>query len=168
MKVLFLSCYLLFIHLTGFCQSISPYTLNSGGGFSTGLEWSLGESVSIASFVSTGLTLNTGVLQPQANLVTAISDFPPNQFSNQILIGPNPVVSSVYLDLTLPEAGELSFALVNLSGVELYRHEAGLVFGKYSTELVMDKYASGAYFIRFLFRPILSETRTAIFKIIKL
>ena len=142
MKVLFLSCCLLLIPLAGFCQSISPYTLNSGGGFSTGLEW---------SFVSTSLTLNTGFLQPQANLVTAISEFPANQFSNQILIGPNPVVSSVYLDLALFEAGELSYALVNLSGVELYRHEAGLVFGNYSTELVMDKYASGAYFIRFLF-----------------
>jgi hypothetical protein len=168
MKVLFLSCCLLLIHLAAFCQSISPYTLNSGGGFSTGLEWSLGESVSIASFVSTSLTINTGVLQPQANLVTAISEFPAYQFSNQILIGPNPVVSSLHLDLDLLEAGELSYALVNLSGVELYRHEAGLVFGNYSAELVMDKYASGAYFILFLFRPILSETRTAIFKLIKL
>lgn len=168
MKVLFLTCCLLLFHLTAFCQSISPYTLNSGGGFSTGLEWSLGESVSIASFVSTGLTLNTGVLQPQANLVTAISEFPTNQFSSQILIGPNPVVSTVYLDLALPEAGELSYALVNLSGVELYRHEAGLVFGNYSAELVMEKYASGAYFFRFLFRPIIGETRTAIFKLIKL
>lgn len=168
MKVLFLSCFLLFIHLTGFCQSVSPYTLNSGGGFSIGLEWSLGESVSIASFISTGFTLNTGVLQPHANLVTAISEFPAKQFSNQILIGPNPVVSSAHLDLALPEAGELSYALVDFSGVELYRHEAGLVFGNYSAELVMDQYASGAYFIRFLFRPILSETRTAIFKIIKL
>jgi hypothetical protein len=33
-------------------QSITPSTINNGGGFSTTLEWSIGESASIANLLA--------------------------------------------------------------------------------------------------------------------
>ena len=35
-------------------QSITPYALNNGGGYSTSMEWNIGESVSIANFIASG------------------------------------------------------------------------------------------------------------------
>jgi hypothetical protein len=57
-------------------QSINLYTLNNGGGYNTTtMEWSIGESASIAHFMTSGYILNTGVLQPMTNLVTAINEY---------------------------------------------------------------------------------------------
>jgi hypothetical protein len=53
-------------------QVISPNTLNNGGGNSSSMEWSIGESVSIANFIASGYSLNTGLLQPMTSIVTAI------------------------------------------------------------------------------------------------
>jgi hypothetical protein len=43
-------------------QSITPYALNNGGGYSSTMEWSMGESVSIANFIALAYSLNTGGL----------------------------------------------------------------------------------------------------------
>jgi hypothetical protein len=154
MKSIFLSyIFLISIQLIGFSQSITPYTLNMGGGYSTSLEWSIGESVSVSNFIRPGLELNTGVLQPTANLITAISDFPGQYFSNQIRIGPNPV---------------LSYDLLDLAGIERMHYEAGFVFGNYSQKIDLEKFPSGTYFIRLFFRPNNKEPQMAIFKLIKL
>ena len=54
---------------TGDAQSITPFTINNGGGFATAMEWSIGESVSIANFVTATYSLNTGVLQPTTSKI---------------------------------------------------------------------------------------------------
>lgn len=169
MKSLILVCFFLIsIALTGFSQSLSPFTLNMGGGFSSSLEWSIGESVSVANFVQSNYQLNTGVLQPQANLITALSDFSTSQFSTQIRLGPNPVLSVVNMDVDLIESGSLSFDLYDLAGIKIMHQEAGVVFGNYSTKILMENYLRGTYIIRLLFKPINSEPQTAFFKLVKL
>ncbi|MFM1933810.1 MAG: Secretion system C-terminal sorting domain [Bacteroidota bacterium] len=169
MRSIFLSCiFLISVQLVGFSQSIIPYTLNMGGGYSAYLEWSIGESVSVSNFIRPGLELNTGVLQPTANLITAISDFPGQYFSNQIRIGPNPFLSVLYLDIELKESGSISYDLLDLAGIERMHFEAGFVFGNYSQKIDLEKIPSGTYFIRLLFRPNNREPQTAIFKLIKL
>ena len=56
-------------------QSIAPYAFNNGDGFSLSyapnVEWSMGESISIASFKSSEYALNTGLLQPPKIVVVA-------------------------------------------------------------------------------------------------
>ena len=79
----------LIIHPVLFCQSITPSTINNGGGFSTTLEWSIGESASIANFTSATHLLNTGVLQP-----ITIENKPGNNGNSSdlsivVTIGPN-------------------------------------------------------------------------------
>lgn len=169
MKSIFLSCIILIsIQLIGFSQSITPYTLNVGGGYSNTLEWSIGESVSVSNFIRPGLELNTGVLQPTANLITAISDFPGQYFSNQIRIGPNPVLSVLYLDIELKESGNISYEFIDIAGIERIHYDAGFVLGNFSHKIDLEKYPSGTYFIRLLFRPNNKEHQSAIFKLIKL
>ena len=75
-------------------QVVSNAIINNGGGSSTvsafNLEWSIGESVSIANFIAPGFTLNTGILQPMTTIVTSINEYGPTVFGDQITIGPNP------------------------------------------------------------------------------
>lgn len=53
---------------TSRAQTVSPYILNSAGGSQTlagnTYEWSLGEMLSVDSFLSTGMILTNGLLQP--------------------------------------------------------------------------------------------------------
>ena len=64
-------------------QSINLYTLNNGGGSNSTMEWSIGESVSIAYFTTASYSLNTGVLQPLIGNVASIPSGPA-VFGNQI------------------------------------------------------------------------------------
>ena len=68
-------------------QTLSPFTFNNGGGYSNTLDWSIGESVSIAHFTSFGYSLNTGVLQPTTPITTVIEEYGPAVFGNQIIMG---------------------------------------------------------------------------------
>ena len=65
-------------------QAITPYALNNGGGSSSFMEWSITESVSVNSFIGPGFSLNTGVLQPNTNVVTSINEYGPLVFGSQI------------------------------------------------------------------------------------
>jgi len=78
-------------------QSLSPFTFNNGGGYSNTLEWSIAESVSIAHFTSFGYSLNTGVLKPLTTIATAIEEYGPVVFGNQIIIGPNPTSKLLHI-----------------------------------------------------------------------
>ena len=87
-------------------QSLTPITLNNGGGTGLGMEWSMGESVSIANFYTPGLLLTTGVLQPNTSIVTGITEFGPSVFGNDITIGPNPVVNLLHIKADLKQMGD--------------------------------------------------------------
>ena len=121
----FLSFFIILIPLCSFCQSITPQTLNNGGGSSSSLEWSLTESVSVASFIAPGFSLNTGVLQPNTNVVTSINEYGPAVFGSQITIGPNPTLSLLHFKARFAEVGRLSIQLMDAKSAIVLTQDMG-------------------------------------------
>jgi hypothetical protein len=149
-------------------QSISPYTLNNGGGYSSSMEWSIGESVSIANFIASGYSLNTGSLQPMTSIVTAINEFGPAVFGTQITIGPNPTNNLLHIKARFNQAGSLSFQLIDAKSTIVFTQEAGTIFSIYEKDILMENYPSGIFYMKVYFKPSAGNTKTGIYKIIKL
>ena len=151
-----------------YSQSITPYTLSNGGGSSINMEWSLGESVSIANFIATGYSLNTGVLQPMTSIVTAINEFGAAVFGTQITIGPNPTSNLLHIKARFNELGNLSFQLVDAKSAIVFTQEEGTIFSSYDKDILMENYPSGIFYMKVYFKPSTGSAKTGIYKIIKL
>ena len=151
-----------------YAQSITPYTLNNGGGFTTSMDWSMGESVSIAHFTTAKYILNTGVLQPNTNIVTAINEYGPAVFGNQITIGPNPTSNLLHFKARFNEMGNLSIQLIDAKSAIVFSQDAGTIFSSYDKDLLMENYPSGVFYMKVYFKPSKGNAKTGIYKIIKL
>ena len=149
-------------------QAITPYTLNNGGGSSSFLEWSLTESVSVASIIAPGYSLNTGVLQPNTNVVTSINEYGPSVFGSQITIGPNPTSNLLHIKARFNQVGTLSFQLIDAKSSIVFTQEAGTIFSSYDKDILMENYPSGVFYMKVYFKPSTGITKTGIYKIIKL
>ena len=149
-------------------QSITPYTFNNSGGYSSSMEWSIGESVSIANFLTSGYSLNTGVLQPMTSIVTAIIEYGPAVFGTQINIGPNPTTNLLHIKARFNQAGSLSFQLIDAKSTIVFTQEAGKIFSTYEKDILMENYPSGIFYMKVYFKPSLGNAKTGIYKIIKL
>ena len=164
--------FILLFAITGFsniqAQSITPYTLNNGGGSAASMEWSMGESVSIAHFAATNYFLNTGLLQPMTSVVTAINEYGPIVFGSQITIGPNPTSNLLHIKARLNEMGNLSIHLMDAKSAIVFKHEAGTIFSSFEKDILLDQYASGVLYVKVFFKPINGISKTGIYKIIKL
>jgi hypothetical protein len=151
-----------------YSQSITPHALNNGGGYSSSMEWSLGESVSIANFIASGYSLNTGVLQPLTNIVTAINEYGPAVFGSQITIGPNPTSNLLHIKARFNQVGTLSFQLIDAKSTIVLTQEAGTIFSSYEKDILMENYPSGVFYMKVYFKPSTGIAKTGIYKIIKL
>ena len=151
-----------------YAQSISPYALNNGGGYSSTMEWSLGESVSIANFIASGYSLNTGVLQPMTSIVTAINEYGPAVFGTQITIGPNPTSNLLHIKARFNQVGSLSLQLIDAKSSIMFTQDAGTIFSSYDKDILMENYPSGVFYMKVYFKPSSGITKTGIYKIIKL
>ena len=149
-------------------QVISPNTLNNGGGYSSSMEWSIGESVSIANFIASGYSLNTGGLQPMTSIVTAINEYGPSVFGSQITIGPNPTSNLLHIKARFNQVGTLSFQLIDAKSTIVFTQEAGTIFSSYEKDVLMENYPSGVFYMKVFFKPSTGNTKTGIYKIIKL
>jgi hypothetical protein len=149
-------------------QVISPNTLNNGGGYSSSMEWSLGESVSIANFIVSGYSLNTGVLQPMTSIVTFINEYGPSVFGSQITIGPNPTSNLLHIKARFNQVGTLSFQLIDAKSTIVFTQEAGTIFNIYDKDILMENYPSGVFYMKVYFKPSNGNAKTGIYKIIKL
>jgi hypothetical protein len=149
-------------------QVISPNTLNNGGGYSSSMEWSIGESVSIANFIASGYSLNTGGLQPMTSIVTAINEYGPSVFGSQITIGPNPTSNLLHIKARFNQVGTLSFQLIDAKSTIVFTQEAGTIFSSYEKDVFMENYPSGVFYMKVFFKPSTGNTKTGIYKIIKL
>jgi len=149
-------------------QSITPYTINNGGGYSGSMEWSIGESVSIANFIASGYSLNTGVLQPMTSIVTAINEYGPSVFGTQITIGPNPTSNLLHIKARFNQVGSLSFQLIDAKSTIVFTQEVGTIFSNYYKDILMENYPSGVFYMKVYFKSITGKTKTGIYKIIKL
>ena len=151
-----------------FCQSITPQTLNNGGGSSSFLEWSIAESVSVASFIGPGFSLNTGALQPNTNVVTYINEYGPAVFGSQISIGPNPTSNLLHIKARFNQVGSLSLQLIDAKSAIVFTQDAGTIFSSYDKDILMENYPSGVFYMKVYFKPSSGITKTGIYKIIKL
>ena len=149
-------------------QSITPNTLNNGGGTMANMDWNMGESVSIANFSTPNYFLNTGVLQPMTSIVTAINEYGPAVYGNQIMIGPNPTTNLVHFKGNFTQAGNLSIQVIDAKSSVILTHEAGIIISSYEKDIFMDSYPSGIFYIKVLFKPTTGLAKTGIYKIIKL
>ena len=171
MKCILFSLFFLFNLLTVnivHSQTITPYAINNGGGYSSTMEWSLGESVSIANFIVSGYSLNTGVLQPMTSIVTAINVYGPAVFGTQITIGPNPTSNLLHIKARFNQVGSLSLQLIDAKSAIVFTQEAGTIFSSYEKDILMENYPSGIFYMKVYFKPITGIAKTGIYKIIKL
>ena len=171
MKCILFSLFFLFNLLTVniiHSQTITPYAINNGGGYSSSMEWSLGESVSIANFIASGNSLNTGVLQPMTSIVTAINEYGPAVFGTQITIGPNPTSNLLHIKARFNQVGSLSLQLIDAKSSIVFTQEAGTIFSSYEKDILMENYPSGIFYMKVYFKPITGIAKTGIYKIIKL
>jgi hypothetical protein len=159
---------LFFFGHKAFAQNITPHTINNGGGHSSTMEWSIGESVSIANFISSGYSLNTGVLQPMTSVVSAINEYGPMVFGTQITIGPNPTFNLLNIKARFNQVGSLSFQLIDAKSTIVLTQEAGTIFSTYEKVIVLEDYPSGVFFMKVYFKPIKGIAKKGIYKIIKL
>jgi hypothetical protein len=132
------------------------------------MEWSIGESVSIANFIASGYSLNTGGLQPMTSIVTAINEYGPSVFGSQITIGPNPTSNLLHIKARFNQVGTLSFQLIDAKSTIVFTQEAGTIFSSYEKDVFMENYPSGVFYMKVFFKPSTGNTKTGIYKIIKL
>ena len=151
-----------------YCQSITPLTFNNGGGSSSFLEWSITESVSVSSFIAPGYSLNTGVLQPLTTVVTAINEYGPAVFGSQITIGPNPTTNSLHIKTRFAEVGRLSIQLIDAKSAIVLTQDVGTIFSSYEKAISLEDYPSGVFYLKVYFKSIVGNTKTGIYKVIKL
>jgi hypothetical protein len=151
-----------------YSQTITPHALSNGGGYSSTMEWNMGESVSIANFLASGYSLNTGVLQPMTSIVTAINEYGPAVFGTQITIGPNPTSNLLHIKARFNELGNLSFQLIDAKSSIVFTQEAGTIFSSYEKDILMENYPSGVFYMKVYFKPSNGNAKIGIYKIIKL
>ena len=149
-------------------QTLSPYSFNSGGGYSNATEWSIGESVSIAHFISFGYSLNTGVLQPITTVTTGIEDYGPVVFGDKIIMGPNPTSKVLRIKARFNEVGEISFQMFDSKSNNVLSYNGGNIFSTYEKDLYLENLPSGSYYVRVSFKPSIGKAKMGIYKIIKL
>ena len=151
-----------------YSQTITPYAINSGGGYSSNMEWSISESISIANFIASGYSLNTGVLQPITSIVTAINEYGPAVFGTQITIGPNPTYNLLHIKARFNQVGTLSFQLIDAKSSIVFTQEVGTIFSSYDKDILMENYPSGVFYLKVYFKPSNGNAKIGIYKIIKL
>ena len=166
-----LNTILVFTFLLGIksdAQSINLYTLNNGGGYNNTMEWSIGESSSIAHFLTAGYILNTGVLQPMTNVVTAINEYGPVVFGPEIKVGPIPTSNLLYVKANFKTSGNLSIQLIDSKSTIFLSHDAGFIFNRYEKEFLLNDFPSGVLYMKVIFKPFSGITKIGVYKIIKL
>lgn len=169
-KAVFVLFYIL-IQCKFYGQSIRPNILNIGGNstnsISINLEWNLGESISIQTFSASNLVLTSGLLQPGSQVVTAISEFGPNVFGTQIIIGPNPTTNFLNIIGHFMLAGRVQVQIIDASSKIIAKDETFGHVSFYDKAFQLDPYPPGLYFIKVVFKPIVGESINGIYKIIK-
>ncbi len=170
-KVFFL--FLLWIPLaSAFSQSISPQTINVGGkanaasGFS--LDYSIGESASIAYYKSSdNSSISAGVLQSFTPLVTGVSNLSFTE-GESITISPNPTSQNLRIKGLLNRPGFIEFHLVDVNGRVMTIDPRSYYINYFDKEFNVSSFNEGVYFIRLMYQSIDSDTKSAVFKFIKI
>jgi len=149
-------------------QTISPFAFNNGGGNTRNMEWSMGESVSIANFIASGYSLNTGVLQPMTNIDKDNNEYGPVVYGNQITIGPNPTSNLLHIKARFNEMGTLSILLFDAKSAIVFTQAPGTIYSSFERDILLGNYPSGVFYLKIYFKPNNGPTKIGIYKIVKL
>jgi len=146
-----LTVFLLFTFLSTSAQSISPLTINVGGYASKSLDFSIGESSSIAYFQNTNqINLSTGFIQSFTPLVTGIVNRVFEE-GEEFVLFPNPATDFVQLKGALSKPGFVEFHLIDLQGRILDTFPATYYFNYLEKEINISHLQGGTYFIRLIY-----------------
>jgi hypothetical protein len=102
-------------------QSITPYTLNMGGGTATSgyylFEWSLGEGSSVNSFNNNStLIVTSGILQPFTGAAANNNWVTAAWATNEIAVFPVPTHAILEIDVKLAATGKLMLQIFSVGG----------------------------------------------------
>ena len=155
-----------------FSQSISPQTVNVGGSNSTAsgfsLDYSIGESASIALFkFSDNSSLSTGVLQSFTPLVTGLVDLSFTE-GESITVSPNPASTNLRIKGLLNRPGFIEFHVVDLNGRVMSIDPKSYYINYFEKEFNVSSFNGGIYFIRLMYQSMDNDTKSAVFKFIKI
>jgi hypothetical protein len=103
-----------------------------------------------------------------SSIVTAINEYGPSVFGTQITIGPNPTFNLLYIKARFNQAGSLSYQLIDAKSTIVFTQEVGTIFSSYDKDILMENYPSGVFYMKVYFKPSNGNTKTGIYKIIKL
>jgi hypothetical protein len=153
-------------------QSINPQTINVGGkatsasGFS--LDYSIGESASISFFkFSDNSSLSTGVLQSFTPLVTGITNLSFTE-GESITVSPNPTSQNLRIKGLLNRPGFIEFHLVDVNGRVMTIDPRSYYINYFDKEFNVSSFNEGIYFIRLMYQSMDADTKSAVFKFIKI
>ena len=158
--------------VTAFGQSISPQTINVGGksnaASSFSLDYSIGESTSIIYYKSSDNTsISSGVLQSFTPLVTGITNLSFTE-GESITISPNPASQNLRIKGLLNRPGFIEFHVVDVNGRVMTIDPRSYYINYFDKEFNVSSFNEGVYFIRLLYQSIDSDTKSAVFKFIKI
>lgn len=147
---------LLFIFLLLGCfsasaQSINPMTFNVGGSVSKTLDYSVGETATIAYFQSSNqISLSSGFIQSYTPLVTGIV----NQVleaGEEFALFPNPATDYIRLKGALSQPGFIEFHLIDQQGRILETYPSTYYINYLEKEINISSLQGGTYFLRLIY-----------------
>ena len=141
----------LFVCFTSSAQSISPITINVGGGVSKSLDYSIGESTSIAYFQSTNqISLSSGFIQSFTPLITGIVNRVFEE-GEEFVLFPNPSTNFVRIKGALSKPGFVEFHLIDQQGRILDTYPTTYYINYLEKEINISHLQGGTYFIRLIY-----------------
>ena len=149
-------------------QSISPFTINVGGVINSNLNYSIGESASIAYFQSSNqLTLSSGFIQSFTPLVTGIV-IRVFEEGEKMVLSPNPATDYIRLKGGLAKPGFVEFHLIDLQGHILDTYPTTYYINYLEKEINISHMQGGTYFIRLIYSSSDGIKQALSFKFIKI
>lgn len=141
----------LFLFLSSSAQSISPITINVGGAATKSLDYSIGESSSIAFFLGPNqLSLSSGFIQSYTPLLTGIVNrvF---EAGEEFVLSPNPASDFVRIKGALSKPGFVEFHLIDQQGRLLETYPSTYYINYIQKEINTSALTGGTYFIRLIY-----------------
>ena len=143
--------FVLFVCFTSPAQSISPLTVNVSGATSKSLDYSIGESASIAYFQSSNqISLSTGFIQSFTPLVTGIV----NRIFEEgeaFVLSPNPGIDRLRLKGAISKPGFVEFHLIDQQGRLIDTYPTTYFINYIEKEFSISHLHVGSYFIRLIY-----------------
>lgn len=132
--------------------------VSSGGdaaGSGGSVSYSIGQTDYIAP-IGSGGNSNEGLQQPYEIFTAGVDDA---QISLELSVYPNPTTTSVFLKIDKENISNLFYQLYDVNGAQLLSY---IIIDK-TTQIAMEQYAAGTYFIK----VVQTNTILKTFKIIK-